>query len=74
MNNHQNTTNPTHPSGDRLVSIRNVGHQLDLSTRAVYRLVAKGDIPPPVKVGGATRFYQSDLDHYMNRLKAGRQS
>ena len=59
---------------DRLLSIRTVADQLDLSTRAVYRLVAKGDLAPPVKVGGATRFCQSDLDAYLNRLKANRQA
>jgi len=57
---------------DRLISIRYVATKLDLSVRAVYRLIAKGDFPRPVKAGGATRFYQSDLDEYMTRLRAGR--
>jgi len=57
---------------DYLISIRDVASHLGISTRAVYRLVARGDIPAPVKVGGATRFYQSDLDDYLIRLKATR--
>ena len=74
MNHLLPTTSALSSTQDRLVSIRNVSLQLDLSTRAVYRLVAKGEIPPPVKVGGSTRFYQSDLDDYLNRLKAARPS
>lgn len=60
--------------GDRLISIRNVAERLDLSTRAVYRLVAREELPRPVKVGGATRFYESDLAGYLTRLRAGRGS
>lgn len=57
---------------EQLVSIRYVSMRLALSTRAVYRLIASGDFPAPVKVGRATRFYQSDLDEYLNRLRANR--
>jgi predicted DNA-binding transcriptional regulator AlpA len=34
--------------------------------------MAKGEIPPPVKVGGASRLYESDLEDYMQRLKQKR--
>lgn len=56
-------------TNDQLIPIKTVAAQLGISTRAVYRLVAKGDFPRPVKVGGATRFYQSDLAQYLNRLR-----
>ncbi|MEM7672601.1 MAG: helix-turn-helix domain-containing protein, partial [Verrucomicrobiota bacterium] len=54
---------------ETLISLKTVASRLSLSTRAVYRLIAAGDFPRPVKVGGATRFYSSDLDAYLSRLK-----
>jgi len=57
---------------DHLIPIQMVAACLNLSTRAVYRLVAKGELAPPVKIGSATRFCQSDLDDYLSRLKAAR--
>jgi len=59
---------------ERLISIRNVASRLGLSVRAVYRLVARDEFSRPVKVGGATRFYESDLDEYLSRLREGRNS
>ncbi len=59
---------------ERLISIREVGLRLNLSVRAVYRLISSNEFPRPVKVGGATRFYASDLDGYLSRLKEGRKS
>ena len=57
---------------DRLISIAEAGERLSLSRRAVYRLIAKGDLPRPVKVGGATRLYASDITTYLETLKATR--
>lgn len=59
---------------ERLVSIREVSSRLGLSIRAVYRLIARGEFPRPVKVGGATRFYESDVGEYLIRLRAVRDS
>lgn len=57
---------------EKLIPIKIVASRLGLSTRAVYRLIARGDFPPPVKVGGATRFYESDLNGYLESLKQKR--
>lgn len=57
---------------DRLISLRDAAARLSLSQRAVYRLIAKGDLPRPVKVGGATRLYASDIDTYLETLKTNR--
>lgn len=57
---------------DRLISLRDAGARLSLSQRAIYRLVAKGELPRPVKVGGATRLYASDIDTYLETLKTNR--
>lgn len=57
---------------EQLVSVRALASRLGLSTRGVYRLVARGQFPPPVKVGGASRWCESDLEEYLSRLKAAR--
>jgi len=57
---------------DNLISLRVAAQRLDLSVRAVYRLIARGEFPRPVKVGGATRFFESDISTYFESLKAQR--
>lgn len=64
--------NTTVPTPKDLVSLRIAAARLDLSTRAVYRLVARGILPRPVKVGGASKFFADDIDAYLDSLRAGR--
>lgn len=59
-------------TNNRLISIREVASRLGLSIRAVYRLIASGDFPRPVKVGGASRFYESDLLTFMDSLRTNK--
>lgn len=62
------------PTQSRLVSLQGAAERLGLSLRAVYRLIASGTLPPPVKVGGASRLFESDLDAYLDRLQRARLS
>ena len=57
---------------EKLISLKDTAEKLNLSVRAVYRLIASGILPPPVKVGGATKFFESDLKNYFDALKAKR--
>ncbi len=57
---------------DRLVALRVVAERLGLSTRAVYRLIASGVLPPPVKIGKASRWFTSDVEGYMDKLRMTR--
>ena len=59
-------------SKEHLLTLADVGERLSLSKRAVYRLIAKGDLPKPVKLGGATRLYESDLEEFFQTLKSER--
>lgn len=63
----ESTTKP-----ENLVHLRYVAARLGLSVRAIYRLVARGDLPKPVKVGGATRFFESDIENYFRTLQSQR--
>ena len=62
----------TTPLPETLLSIRSAAERLDLSVRAVYRLIARGLLPRPVKVGGAKKFFESDIQRYMQSLQAQR--
>jgi len=57
---------------DKLVSLRSVAERLDLSVRGIYRLIARGLLPRPVKVGGSTKFFESDIQGYLAALQAQR--
>jgi excisionase family DNA binding protein len=57
---------------ERLLKMQDVAKQLCLSTRAVYRLIADGALPRPVKLGGASRFYESDVHAFLEKLREQR--
>ena len=62
------TTNDT----DSLMSLPNAAKQLDISVRGLYRLIARKDMPTPVKVGSSSKLFKSDLDDYKACLKEQR--
>ena len=58
---------------DRLMDLEEVAEMLgNISTRSVRRLIARGDLPKPVKVLSSPRLYHSDILAYFERLKAKR--
>ena len=59
-------------NGRRLIKVDEAAHLLGLSVRAVYRLMASGELPPPVKIGKATRIIVAEIDEYIERLKSRR--
>ncbi len=67
------TTAPTPETEDRLMSLEEVAEKLGgISTRSVRRLIAKGDLPEPVKVLASPRLYHSDVMTYLDNLKQKR--
>lgn len=57
---------------DNLISLSNAAHQLNISVRGLYRLIARKELPNPVKVGGASKLFESDLESYKAQLKEQR--
>lgn len=58
---------------DRLMDLEEVAEKLgNISTRSVRRLIAKGDLPKPVKVLSSPRLYHSDVTAYLEKLKQKR--
>ncbi|MFA9480469.1 helix-turn-helix transcriptional regulator [Phycisphaerales bacterium AB-hyl4] len=43
-----------------------------ICVRGVRRLVQRGELPAPVKVGGRSCLFESDVQTYLERLKRGR--
>jgi len=62
----------TDSSQEQLLTLDDVASRLSLSKRAIYRLIARGSLPKPVKIGGATRLCESDLEQFLETLKAAR--
>lgn len=52
----------------RLISIREAAAVLGVCPRTMYRLIASGDAPSPVKVGRATRLVLAEVDAYIAKL------
>jgi len=65
---------PPQTEDDRLVDFAEVARMLgDISERSVRRLIAKGELPQPVKVLSSPKLYLSDVLAYFGRLKLNRE-
>lgn len=51
------------------ISLPKVAEILDISKRGVYRLIASGDLPHPVKIGGCSKLFLHQIEHYLNQLE-----
>jgi len=58
-------------AGDRLLNIREIAAKMGVCLRTVRRLIAGGQLPPPVKVGRASRWHLVDIEKYVDSLKSG---
>jgi len=57
---------------DSFISLREAAKILNISVHALYRLMARQELPPPVKVGGSSKLFESDITTYQERLRASR--
>ena len=60
-------------TNDRLVSVKDTAALYGCSVATVWRRVADGTIPQPVKIGGMTRWSLSELYAAIEAAKADRQ-
>ena len=65
---------PELENGDNLMGLSEVASHLGISERSVWRLVASGDLAPPVKVGRCTRWFAADLHAYLDKIRQRRDS
>jgi prophage regulatory protein len=63
--------NPHHVAGKDLLTARDVAARLSMSTRTLYRLVAAGSFPRPVRLGRRfARWRASDVQRFLDGLGA----
>jgi predicted DNA-binding transcriptional regulator AlpA len=54
---------------ERLMGLSAIADRLTISVRTLHRLIAKGEFPPPMKVGHASRWYVADVERYLHGLR-----
>lgn len=57
---------------DRLVSVRDTASAYGCSVATVWRRVAEGTMPKPIKIGGTTRWSESEILQHIEAAKAER--
>jgi len=57
-----------------LIDVREVARLLTVKPRTVWRLVATGRLPPPVRIPGlrATRWRRSEVENWCSSLRVAR--
>lgn len=53
---------------ERMLCLKDVADLLGICTRTVWRLVQRGELPRPVKIGAASRWVYSELCAYIQRI------
>jgi len=59
---------------DRLLPLPAVQQIIGFKTSTIYKKVANGELPAPIKIGGASRWSQNELLEWIDHLKAERDS
>jgi predicted DNA-binding transcriptional regulator AlpA len=57
----------------RQYRVREVANVLSLSVREVWRLVARQELTPPVKIGRCSVWFESDITDFQARLLTQRE-
>jgi predicted DNA-binding transcriptional regulator AlpA len=57
----------------RQFRVKQVAEFLSLSVREIFRLVAEGSFPPPVKIGRCSIWFESDIIEFQMRLRSQRE-
>jgi len=57
---------------ESFISLKEFAGILRVNTRTVYRLIQRGLVPRPVKVGHSVRFLVSDVEACIEELKSQR--
>lgn len=56
----------------RIIRLPDVSKRTSLSKASIYRLIAAGDFPAPVKMGSASGWFEDEIDAWMQRLDEAR--
>lgn len=53
---------------DKLVDLQRIADYLGISQRHAYNLVARGILPPPIKLGRSSRWRLADIRTFVEKL------
>ncbi|MBL9165673.1 MAG: helix-turn-helix domain-containing protein [Planctomycetaceae bacterium] len=56
---------PTESSPQQMIDVREVATILSVSTRTVWRLISRGEIPQPIRFGRNVRWRQIDIESWI---------
>ncbi len=57
---------------DELMGLQAVAGALSVSRREVYRLIARGELPQPVKIGRSSKLPESEVSAFIEKVKQAR--
>ena len=60
---------PNHSA--QLLTVEQIAMKLNLCTRSIWRMVANGELPPPIPVGHSRRWFATDIYHYLEGKRHG---
>lgn len=58
----------------KVLRLPDVLERLNLSKASLYRLIQSGRFPAPVKMGGASRWFDTDVDGYLRAVTSARRA
>lgn len=65
---------PSEPSVPRMINVREVATILGVSTRSVWRLVARGELTKPIRIGRSARWRIRDIEAWIDASAEGNTS
>lgn len=70
----QHTPSQLRPAApvDKLLTLPEVRAVVSLSSATLYRMIERGDFPPPLKIGRSSRWLASEIHAFVEAQKAAR--
>ena len=56
-------------STDDLLTANEVAAILKISRSTVYKMIHRGELPPPLHVGGGSRWRRSDIEQVLDQVR-----
>ena len=57
---------------DRVMRLPEIAKVLGVCVRSVRRMIDRGELPPPVRMGHAVGLMQSDIEAFLERMREQR--
>ena len=68
------TENPSPDQIDRLLTLEEVRRIIGLSSATLYRLIARGQFPSPIRIGRTSRWPESEVSSFVQARMGSRET